>query len=85
MFSCMRTTIDLPDSLMKRAKHCIAERKLTFRSLVISALEQALDEEVAPFKLRNAAVGKGNTSSDSISNATINDAINAQRSTSFES
>ncbi len=81
----MRTTIDLPDSLMKRAKHCIAERKLTFRSLVISALEATLDKEVEPFKLRNAAVGKNNTPNNIISNATINDAIDTQRNTSFGS
>ncbi len=85
MLLCMRTTIDLPDSLMERAKRCIAERKLTFRALVISALEQALETSVEPFELRDASAGPANgADGNTISNTKINQAIDAQRATSFE-
>ena len=78
----MRTTIDLPDSLMDRAKRCIAERKVTFRALVISALEQELDEQAEPFLLKDAAVGAASESV--VSSEAINQAIDDQRAPSFE-
>ncbi len=85
MFSCMRTTIDLPDSLMERAKRCSIERKLTFRALVIFALEQALETSVESFELRDASAGHANgADGNTISNTKINQAIDAQRATSFE-
>ncbi|MEC5125185.1 hypothetical protein VSU19_00365 [Verrucomicrobiales bacterium BCK34] len=51
----MRTTVDIPDSLMERAKK--HKGSMTFRPLVISALEKALAEETAPFVLQDASAG----------------------------
>ena len=72
----MRTTIDLPESLMARVRTWMAERNVTFRSLVISALEQALQQNTEPFHLRDASVGD---SQKTVSNQTINRAIDEQR------
>jgi len=47
----MRTSIDLPDQLMKKAKLEAIERGVSFKDLVIQALEQELGQE-----------GKSNTS-----------------------
>lgn len=57
MHLCMRTTIDIPDSLLDRVKQVLQKRKTTFRSIVISALEKALEEDATPFVLRDASVG----------------------------
>ena len=83
MLICMRTTVDLPDSLMNRVKLRLSEQKLSFRALVISALEQALHDEPKPFRLRDAAVGAA--SDEKVSNATINRVMDDQRSPSFTS
>ena len=72
----MRTTVELPDALMDRVKACLATRKLTFRALVISALEQALQEDPKPFKLRDVSVGGGTRT---VSGTEINHAIDEQR------
>lgn len=70
---------------MERAKRCITERKLTFRALVISALEQALETSVEPFELRDASVGHASGADEkTVSNTKINQAIDAQRATSFD-
>ncbi len=81
MFVCMRTTVDLPESLMDRVKSRLSEQKLTFRALVIAALEQALHDEPKPFLLRDVAVGPA--SGEKVSNATINRTMDDQRSPSF--
>ena len=81
MFLCMRTTVDLPDGLLRRVKRRLAERKMTFRSLVISALEQTLAEDSQSFTLRDASIG--NPDDTLVSNAAINDAIDAQRNPRF--
>ena len=81
MLLCMRTTVDIPDSLMGRVKSCLIERKLTFRALVISALEQSLQEDSQPFRLRDASVG-GN--GEKVSNDTINQVIDSQRESTFQ-
>ena len=83
MLSCMRTTVELPDSLMARVKRRLAKRNLTFRALVISALEQVLREEDKPFKLRDASAG-GYTE-EKVSSEAINRAIDEQRQPSFRS
>jgi hypothetical protein len=78
----MRTTIDVPDDLLKRARPLLAERKMTFRALVIDAVERAIETPSVSFSLRDAAVGyagdDGGVSSDS-----INRAINEAREPSF--
>jgi len=38
----MKTTIDLPESILHRAKIAAAQRKTTLKDLVISGLETAL-------------------------------------------
>ena len=78
----MRTTVDIPDSLLRRVKTCLAERKVTFRALVISALEQSLREESRPFELRDASVGE--PARKSVSSEDINRAIDEQRNSGFK-
>lgn len=56
-YLCMRTSIDIPDALMERAKRAAARRKTTLRRLVLDALEQSLREGPRRFKLRDAAAG----------------------------
>ena len=77
----MRTTIDMPEGLMKRVKIIAAQRKTTFRALVVDALEQTLEEPQQLFKLEDASVGskEGTT----ISNITINQLIDTQRESRF--
>lgn len=43
----VRTTIELSDSLLVRARKVMAERKLTLRALVEEGLRRVLDEEQA--------------------------------------
>jgi hypothetical protein len=38
----MKTTIDLPESILHRAKVAAAQRKTTLKDLVVSGLEMAL-------------------------------------------
>ena len=64
-------------SLMNRIKRTIAERRVTFRTLVISALEKSLDEQSAPFKLRDVSVGEAK--GKKVSSESINMAIDDQR------
>jgi hypothetical protein len=47
----MRTTIDLPDDVLRRAKITAVERGSSLRQLVIDALKRELDEPV-PAKRR---------------------------------
>ncbi|MFK5924850.1 MAG: hypothetical protein QM496_21945 [Verrucomicrobiota bacterium] len=64
----MRTTIDLPDTLMEQIKFHTSNKKVTFRSLLITALEKELSAEKKPFCLRDASVG--NAEDPKISNQT---------------
>lgn len=41
----MKTTIEIPDDVAKRAKVSAAQRGMTFRSLMLQGLERVLDEE----------------------------------------
>jgi hypothetical protein len=54
MLSHMRTTLELPDSLLKKAQRIARQRKVTFRALMADALRHYLQEQPArplPFKL----------------------------------
>lgn len=73
MLLCMRTTIDMPDPLMRRLKHLAAERKSTLRDLIIQSVEQHLDSPSVSFKMRNASVGR--PKDDSVSSQQIQEAI----------
>ena len=78
----MRTTIDIPDSLLDRVKQVLQKRKTTFRSVVISALEKALEEESAPFALRDASVA-GDPNGRKVSAEEINRQIDESREPAF--
>ena len=83
----MRTTIDMPDALMRRVKMIAAKRKTTFRALVVDALERTLDETPSTFELEDAAVGSSSGDSEEeaiVSNAAINERINSQRESRFD-
>ena len=41
----MRTTLDLPDALFKKAKRLARERKVPFRAVVAEALRRMLDQQ----------------------------------------
>lgn len=79
MFLCMRTTIDMPDSLMKRAKGAMAKRGMTFRALVIDALEQSLRDHPEPFVLKEASAGYKARKGAGVSGEQINQAIDELR------
>jgi putative antitoxin of VapBC-like toxin-antitoxin system len=54
MLGHMRTTLDLPDSLLKKAQQIARQRKVTFRALMADALRHYLQEQPSrppPFKL----------------------------------
>jgi hypothetical protein len=48
----MRTTIDLPDELMKRAKIAAVKRGSTLRDLVAEGLRRVLADRAAPERKR---------------------------------
>jgi hypothetical protein len=48
----MRTTLDLPDDLMKRAKIAAVKRGSTLRDLVAEGLKRVLTDEFAPKRKR---------------------------------
>ncbi|MBN1961611.1 MAG: hypothetical protein JW841_11750 [Deltaproteobacteria bacterium] len=75
----MRTTIDMPDSLFERVRQAVAKRGITLRELVIDSLERSLAEKPPPFVLRDAAAGYLAESNQTVSNDTINKAIDEQR------
>jgi len=77
----MRTTIDIPDALMERAKRAAARRKTTLRRLLLDALEQSLREKPRPFRLRDASVGDP---ADVVAEGAINQAIDEQRERDFQ-
>lgn len=76
-YLCMRTSIDMPDGLFKRAKKVAAERHTTLRMLMVDALERSLNEPSSgSFRLQDAAVGYG---AEKVDAAAINQAIDEQR------
>lgn len=63
MYMCMRTTLDLDDSLMRAAKRRAAETGRTLTALVETALRELLRREASapdvPFRLDWTAVEGG--------------------------
>jgi hypothetical protein len=57
----MRTSIDMPDALLAKAKLVARRRGTTLRELVIEGLHAVVDRQArAPrFQLRDASFGKG--------------------------
>ena len=79
MLLCMRTTIDMPDRIMRKAKVVMAKRNMTFRALVVDALEKSLNEDHSPFVLRDASAGYDASANDRRTSADINRAIDDNR------
>ena len=71
----------MPDDLLKRIRPLLAERKMTFRALVIDALDRAVETLPVSFKLRDASVGEDNAG---VSSEAINRAIDEAREPSFQ-
>jgi len=61
----------------------LAERKMTFRALVIDALERSIATPPASFKLRDASAGHAGADGK-VSSEAINHAINEAREPIFE-
>ena len=53
----MRTTLELPDPLFRKAKKLAQRRRIPFRALVADALHRLLEEEPRPqtFQLEDAS------------------------------
>lgn len=83
MHKHMRTTIDVPDDLLKRVRPLLAERKMTFRALVIDAVERVIQAPSATFRLRDASAGHTDEET-AVSSEAINCAIDAAREPSFQ-
>jgi len=79
----MRTTIDMPDDLLKRARPLLAERKMTMRALVIDALERAIEAPVVSYRLRDASAGSADEEGG-VSSGAINRAIDEAREPSLQ-
>jgi len=77
----MRTTIDMPDDLLRRIRPLLAERKMTFRALVIDALDRVIETRPVSFRLRDASVG---ADCAGVSSEAINRAIDAAREPFFQ-
>lgn len=78
----MRTTIDLPDPLLQKAKRLAAERKTTVRALIIEALQSSLNQRRGKFALRDASFGDAGEG-ERVSIAAINEAIDLSREMAF--
>jgi len=56
----MKTTVDISDPLLRKARRAAARRGTTLRALVEQGLRHVLsDKERAPFKLRHVSFGSG--------------------------
>lgn len=80
MYRHMRTTIDVPDDLLKRAKPLLVDRRMTLRALVIDALQRVVETPKVPFRLRDASAGADD---GGVSSEAINRAIDEARGPSF--
>ena len=68
MLLCMRTTIDIPTPLFKRAKAAAAKQGTTLRALVVRALEAQLGAapEKKPYKFEWEGVDLGPISEEKL-------------------
>lgn len=83
MYKHMRTTIDVPDDLLNRVRPFLEARKMTFRALVIDALDRAIETPRVSFSLRDASVGCAEDDAG-VSSEAINRAIDEARAPSFK-
>lgn len=62
MLTHMRTSIDIPDGLLARAKRLADARGTTLREVVLEGLRAVVDQgnrRAAQFRLRDGAFGEG--------------------------
>lgn len=71
----MRTTVDIPDALLERARPLLAARQMTLKALVVDALERLVGTEVPSFKLRDASVGNARGADNEVSNDEVYRAV----------
>lgn len=83
MLMHMRTTIDMPDDLLRRVRPYLQERKMTLRALVIDALDRTIETHPVPFTLREASAGDVGGGAG-VSSEEINRAIDEARGPSFQ-
>jgi len=69
----------MPDQLMQKAKQAIARRGMTFRELVIDAVEKAVSESPKRFVLRDASAGYSARGAGTVGPDRINRAIDEMR------
>jgi len=57
----MRTSVEIPDPLMRRAKRLAQRRKTTLRELVLEGLRVVVDRDVRPpsYELEDCSYGSG--------------------------
>ena len=57
----MRTSVDIPDALLRRARSLASERGITLRQLLVDGLTAALDrEELRPqHRMKDISYGRG--------------------------
>jgi hypothetical protein len=80
----MRTTIDLPDAILTRAKKEAASRNTTLRALIIEALQSNLGRRTTRFTLKDASFGSDSVNpAERVGSGAINAAIDADREFSF--
>lgn len=73
----------MPDQLLRRVKKVGLERNMSFRAMVIDALERTLEEPSVGFRLRDASVGTKARAINKVSAEAINRAIDNQRDSPF--
>jgi hypothetical protein len=57
----MRTSVDIPDLLLRRAKKLAREQGLTLRQLLVDSLRAALERSTptAKYRMKDCSFGKG--------------------------
>ena len=79
MYVYMRTSIDIPDEIFKKAKITAAEQGITIKELVIRGLQKTLNEQSAkPDASRLPKLSKGNRKPYDLSNQEIQSLLAAE-------
>ena len=79
MYVYMRTSIDIPDEIFKKAKITAAEQGVTIKELVIRGLQKTLNELSAkPDASRLPKLSSGNRKSYELSNEQIQSLLAAE-------
>jgi hypothetical protein len=61
MLTHMRTSVDIPEPLLKRAKRLARERSTTLRQLLLDGLRSVVErgDEPAPYRMQDYSYGSG--------------------------